>query len=134
MIDRSAALPGSKGAKFVGSTGMATSTVVTLVDDLDGSTGDVLTCFVALGETAVELDLSAEHRVELEEFLHRFLAAGRPVVPEPAAGKGASPRGRTSVDRERLARIRDWARESGLQVADRGRLKAEVVAAYDAAH
>jgi nucleoid-associated protein Lsr2 len=33
-----------------------------------------------------------------------------------------------------LRAIRQWAREQGLQVSDRGRIPAEIVARYDAAH
>ena len=32
------------------------------------------------------------------------------------------------------ARIREWARSNGYKVSDRGRISAEVVAAYEAAH
>ncbi|MGZ8803232.1 MAG: Lsr2 family DNA-binding protein, partial [Mycobacterium sp.] len=35
---------------------------------------------------------------------------------------------------EQLSAIRDWARKNGHEVADRGRIKAEVVEAFDAAH
>lgn len=36
--------------------------------------------------------------------------------------------------KEELAAIRDWARRHGYEVADRGRIRSEVVEAFDAAH
>jgi hypothetical protein len=40
---------------------------------------------------------------------------------------------RTQADRQRSADIRDWAGANGLQITERGRIPAAVVAAYDAA-
>ncbi|MGP5268482.1 Lsr2 family DNA-binding protein [Brachybacterium alimentarium] len=37
-------------------------------------------------------------------------------------------------DPERTARIREWARENGHEVSDRGRIAGSVIEAYDAAH
>jgi hypothetical protein len=54
------------------------------------------------------------------------------------AARGASasrPRARAAGgDADRLAAIRSWAQGAGYTVGDRGRIKAEIVEAYDAAH
>lgn len=51
-------------------------------------------------------------------------------VSQPEAG----PARRTSADRERLRSIREWARESGYDLGDRGRIPQNIVAEYEAAH
>ena len=56
---------------------MATQTVTTLVDDIDGSSDDVVTCAFGLGDAHFEIDLNAAHREELESVLAKFVAAGR---------------------------------------------------------
>ena len=61
------------------------------------------------------------------------IAAARRV--SSGSGRSSAPRQRAkSGDAERLAAIRSWAQGAGYAVGDRGRIKAEIVDAYDAAH
>lgn len=76
------------------------------------------------------IDLTAEEAKEFDEALalytgHAQRVGGR--KQRPGSG-GASP------DREQLAKIREWAKDHGYHVAERGRIKAEVLDAYEAAH
>ena len=48
-------------------------------------------------------------------------------------GRGAS-RAAGAGDKNRVAAIREWARKTGHQVSERGRIAATVLAAYEAAH
>ncbi|BBX83724.1 histone-like nucleoid-structuring protein Lsr2 [Mycolicibacterium aubagnense] len=48
------------------------------------------------------------------------------------AAKSASTSGATP--KEQLTAIREWARDEGYEVSDRGRIKAEIVEAFEAAH
>ena len=64
---------------------MATQTVTTLVDDIDGTTEDVVTCAFGLGDSHFEIDLNAAHREELESVLAKFVAAARQVRGEKSA-------------------------------------------------
>jgi hypothetical protein len=50
-----------------------------------------------------------------------------------AGNRGTSTLRRTTADRERLARIRNWAHASGYQLKDRGRIPADVITAYEQA-
>src|SRR4051794_38646733 len=108
---------------------MATITKQVVTDDLDNTTEDVLTCYVALGEGAVEIDLSPDNRVELEEFLAKYFEAGRPVrqraerARRAARAKSASP----TTDKTRMQAIRKWGIENGYQVSERGRIPNTVV-------
>jgi hypothetical protein len=56
---------------------MAKTTVVTITDDIDGSSDDVVTCAFGLGGDQFEIDLNADHREELENFLSRFIEHAR---------------------------------------------------------
>lgn len=46
---------------------------------------------------------------------------------------GTTSTGNAAKSPELLAKIREWARENGHEVADKGRIKAEIVSAYEAA-
>ena len=58
-------------------------------------------------------------------------SAEEPDAEEP---KPARRRRRAAAPQATTAEIRAWARENGHRVSDRGRMPAEVVAAYEAAH
>jgi hypothetical protein len=114
---------------------MAKKTITILTDDLDGGelpAGSRSTRF-ALDGVEYEIDLSRENARALADALAPYVAAGRRV----GAARGASasrPRARAAGgDADRLAAIRSWAQGAGYTVGDRGRIKAEIVEAYDAA-
>ncbi|MGN6245023.1 MAG: Lsr2 family DNA-binding protein [Motilibacteraceae bacterium] len=56
----------------------------------------------------------------------------RAAASAPEGGRARRPRGRASS--ASTAQIRAWAREQGQDVPARGRLSAEVIAAYEEAH
>lgn len=115
---------------------MAKKTITILTDDLDGEelpAGTRSTRF-ALDGVDYEVDLSPANARALADALAPYIAAGRRVG---GATRAAAPRARSraaGADAERLAAIRSWAQGAGYTVGDRGRIKAEVVEAYDAAH
>ncbi len=111
---------------------MAKKTITILTDDLDGEelpAGSRSTRF-ALDGVEYEIDLSAGNARGLAEALAPYIAAGRRVGGTRAAAPRARAKG---ADAERLAAIRSWAQGAGYTVGDRGRIKAEIVDAYDAA-
>lgn len=113
---------------------MAKIETVTLTDDIDGSTHDVVTCAFGLGDAHFEIDLSEDHRVELENFLAPFIEHARPIAggkPSRTRRGKTTPRG---ADKDHTASIRAWARKNGHEVSDRGRISRAVVEAYDAVH
>ncbi|AYF97095.1 histone-like nucleoid-structuring protein Lsr2 [Protaetiibacter intestinalis] len=114
---------------------MAKKTITILTDDLDGEelpAGSRTTRF-ALDGVEYEIDLSAGNAAALAEALAPFIAAGRRVGGSTRTA--SAPRARAKgADAERLAAIRSWAQGAGYTVGDRGRIKAEIVDAYDAAH
>jgi len=113
---------------------MAKKTITILTDDLDGEelpAGSRSTRF-SLDGVEYEIDLSAANARALADALAPYIAAARRVGGGRTASASRSRRG-TGADAERLAAIRAWAQSNGYTVGDRGRIKAEIVDAYDAA-
>jgi hypothetical protein len=105
---------------------MAQKVSITLVDDIDGSEA-VETVSFALDGTPYEIDLSAGNAAALREALSAYVAAGRKTGRKaPAKGKAAAG---TSA-----AVVRAWAKDNGYAVPDRGRIPADVTAAFEAAN
>lgn len=108
---------------------MAQQVIVTLTDDIDPDQTADKTVTFALDGKAFEIDLSSENIDRLHEALAVFIEHGRPVKTEKATKPGAKPK----ADREQTQAVRDWGRAHGFTVSDRGRIPAEVLAAYNAA-
>ena len=113
---------------------MATQTVTSLVDDIDGSTEGVVTCAFGLGDSQFEIDLNASHREELEAVLAKFLEAARPAEGTPARRSRQKTKRVERSDREHTQVIRQWAKDNGYEVSERGRIAKSVVEAFEAAH
>jgi hypothetical protein len=108
---------------------MAIKTVVEVIDDLDGSKAEETVRF-GLDGTEYEIDLSSAHSKKLRDALQPFVQAGRRV-----GGKRSGRRsGAAGTDGKQSKAIRDWAKQHGMQVSDRGRVSAEVQKAYNEAH
>lgn len=107
---------------------MARKTQVILTDDVDGSEASQAVSF-GLDGVAYEIDLNEVHAEQLREQFENWISSGRRVGGRRAAGS----RRAASGDPERTARIREWARENGHEVSDRGRIAGSVIEAYDAA-
>jgi hypothetical protein len=110
---------------------MAQRVNIVLEDDLDGSEADETVTF-ALDGVSYEIDLSAKNAAALRDSLAPYVGHARRAAGRRAAGRPASSsRGTGKRD---LGDVREWARSNGHQVSDRGRISAEIQAAYDKAH
>ncbi len=68
-------------------------------------------------------------------FLTRlFSAPVQPVAPVEAPKPARKPRSSTPKPASEASLIRQWAKESGIEVGERGRISAEVREAYAAKH
>ncbi|MBT2523850.1 Lsr2 family protein [Arthrobacter sp. ISL-28] len=105
---------------------MARKTVVIFVDDLDGSEASETVKF-AVDSVEYEIDLNDEHAADLRETLNRYINVAR----KTSGGRGRAARKSTAADAKA---IRAWAVSNGLQVNERGRIPADVVEKYRAAH
>lgn len=97
---------------------------VILEDDIDGGTATETVSFSLDGVT-YEIDLNADNAAELRTSLDSYVDAGRKV----SGRRRRTAAGKTSR-REELAKIREWARKSGYEVGDRGRVSASIREAY----
>lgn len=111
---------------------MARVTEVVYVDDIDGSeltddNRDVV--LFSYDGVDYRLDVSCDNAEAVRTTL-ADLAAKATAVDKPA-NKQATARAKRA--RERTRKIRTWARQQGMEVSSRGRLSAEIVAAYEEA-
>ncbi|MBW3640362.1 MAG: Lsr2 family protein [Actinobacteria bacterium] len=118
---------------------MAQKVNVVLVDDLDGSEA-VETVSFTLDGSSYEIDLNRANAAALRDALAPWVGAARRAgrtTSAPASrrsSRGGSRPAAAGSDRGRVQAIREWARTNGHNVSERGRLSADVLAAYEAAH
>lgn len=106
---------------------MAQKVETTLVDDLDGTEASETIGFSYDG-TDYEIDLNTANAAMLRNGLGHYAEHARKVTR-----KVAGPRRRTAATRREASEIRQWARENGVTVSERGRIPHEVVDRYRAA-
>jgi len=109
---------------------VARVTQVSLVDDIDGSVASSTVGFSLDGKT-YELDLSDKNAGKLRDALAPFVASARRSDGRRRSSGGPKMTLKSATDRERTAAIREWAREHGHKVADRGRIPGNVLEAYE---
>ncbi len=112
---------------------MAQLVKVLLLDDTDptGETPADETVQFALDGIQMEIDVSSENAEAIRSALEPFIEHARRVGGRAVRGTATkSTTRRSSTDRD-LDDVRAWARESGFQVSDRGRISGEVLEAYD---
>lgn len=110
---------------------MAQKHIVRLIDDLTGSEAAETVLF-ALDGARYEIDLSAENAAKLRETLSVYIASGRRSARSSARAGG--PRRGSRADREQTAAIREWARNNGFRIGDKGRIPSRVIEAYNASN
>lgn len=115
---------------------MAERIVRQLIDDIDGSEisdGGGERIEFSLRGVEYQIDLSTANIAKLDKVL-------KPYVDAAAKVRGSGTRRvrstgvKATSSKEQLSAIREWARKNGHEVSDRGRIKAEVVEAFEAAH
>src|SRR5207249_9238449 len=117
-----------------------------LVDDLTGKEieeGKGGTVAFSLRGEHFQIDLSEESQAKLDKILQPYLQAATPAeAPHPSlpparkaakAAKRAAP-APDEMSKEQRDAIRNWANANGYTVGDRGRIKAEIIEAFEAAH
>jgi Spy/CpxP family protein refolding chaperone len=107
---------------------MASIVSVLVSDDLDGSEGAQTVQF-GIDGVAYEIDLAEKNRAKLDKAMAPYLQAARR-VSRRATRSGS----RSSAVRSDRAAVRAWAKEQGLSVSERGRISADIMQRYEAAH
>ncbi len=96
------------------------------IDDIDGGPAEGTVRF-GLDGTDYEIDLSTEHNEELHKVLAAYVTHAR-----KAAGAARS-RGRRPAGVPDTRKVREWAKEQGIDIKERGRVPAGVIEKYKAA-
>src|SRR3954470_7127797 len=111
---------------------MAQRIVTELTDDTSGKPADETVTF-ALDGREFEIDLTSKNAAALRKAFDVYVKAGRRVGgrrPRSAGGSGSSSP-KSSLDTKA---VRLWASENGYELSSRGRIPANIVEAYRAAH
>lgn len=118
---------------------MAKKTIEIITSDLSGEElerGQGRTITFSVDDSAYSIDLTDAEAQEFHDTLGKYTSvaarrSNRPAQARKTSGtSGSSGSGRTS---EELAHIRAWAKANGHEVSDRGRIKAEIIEAFDKA-
>jgi hypothetical protein len=113
---------------------MAKHTEVRLIDDLTGKPADETVAFDLDGRSYL-IDLSAANAKKLRTELQPYIEVSATV--RPAGRRGSTTRTRrtlTAVPAADNSAIRAWAISNGIDIAERGRIAAHIIEAFDAAH
>lgn len=114
---------------------MASRTIVALIDDLDGGEADETVSF-ALDGVEYDIDLSVNNANGLRKVLAEFIESGRRSSGRKNRGTPAVTRTKIDAggDKAQNQAIRNWARNQGYSVSDRGRIPADLVEKFQEAH
>ena len=106
---------------------MAQQIQTLFIDDIDGGEAEGTVRF-GLDGTEFEIDLNARHSSELRQALDRYIQHARKVGNAAGRARGNRRSRASSVD---TARVREWARQNGYDIKERGRIPADIVAKYE---
>ena len=109
---------------------MAQKVNIQLVDDLDGESPATQSISFSLDGAHYDIDLNDRNAQALAEALAPWIAVAR----KSGGRRRRGPVARPASDKLPLADIRAWAIKTGHTVSARGRVSAEIVRAYNAAH
>lgn len=110
---------------------MAQKVEVKLISDLSGTDADETVSFTLDG-VSYELDATSKEADKFRGLFQDYIAVARKVGGRKARGTGGG--NKSGRSKEELASIREWAKQNGHEVSERGRIKADILEAYDAAH
>ncbi len=111
---------------------MARREITQYFDDLDNSPledSEVNIINFSVDRNHYVLDLSEKNAAAFRAALEPWIAAAQ-VTPAP---QKSPTRVSSAAQREKSRAIREWARENGFQVSDRGKISASVLDAYEKA-
>jgi hypothetical protein len=121
---------------------VAQRTIVQLTDDLDGKPipeGKGETIRFSLDRTDYEIDLADKNAKALRDTVAKYVTAARRTgAGTRSTGRSRSGRGGAGPSRDGRGydpkAVRAWAESEGIQVSQRGRVSADLVARFQAAN
>jgi hypothetical protein len=116
---------------------MAQKVITEFIDDIDGSPAERTFTFAVDG-TNYEIDLSADNIAEFKSAIGGFIESARKVKVGTESSNGRRTRrdaaSRSGQSRDQTQAVREWARQHGHNISNRGRIPASVQQAFDQAH
>jgi len=118
---------------------VAQRTIVQLTDDLDGkpiAEGRGETVRFALDRQDYEIDLADKNAKAMRDAVSKYIAAARRVSSSSrSGGRGRGGRSAAAASRDYDPKaVRAWAESQGIEVSQRGRVPADLVAKFRAAN
>lgn len=118
---------------------MARKELIQYIDDLDGtpiSDDDVKVVRFSYQGRNYFLDLTEENAAKFDEVMKPYVDAAQVDDSAPATRtrRSSGSSANASRQRERNRIIRQWAKERGMTVADRGALPKSIIDEYEKAH
>lgn len=110
---------------------MAQKTILELVDDLDGGKADETVTFALDGVDFV-IDLSSDNAARLRDTLAQYVGHARRTGGRKQ--RGAAPAVVATNGKPDTHAVREWARNQGETVAERGRVPQALVIRFQEAH
>lgn len=111
---------------------MAEKVTVELVDDIDGSVAAETVEF-HLDGLSFHIDLSRRNATKLREHLAMYISASRPATLTAVETGVSGSRSTSTAERRRNRQIREWAKEQGLAISERGRIPQALIRRFEAA-
>lgn len=116
---------------------MARKEIIQYIDDLDGTPlneDDVKVVRFGYQGRNYYLDLSADNAAKFDEVLRPYVekAHADDSAPATRTRRGTNPNSTKQRERNRI--IRQWAKDRGMDVADRGALPKTIIDEYEATH
>lgn len=115
---------------------MARKVEVRLIDDLTGKTANETVSF-SLDGVQYEIDLSTANATKLRDKLSPFVQAARKTGGRRGGrgtGRGTGRGRKTAAGGTPTREVREWAREQGIEVNERGRIPADVMVKFEQAN
>ena len=112
---------------------MAKVTRVELIDDLDGTSledKNAETVEFSIDGQSYVIDLSKTNAKMLREDFYKYTQKATKQTTRASSERKPSGSGRSA---EELAHVRTWAKENGHEVNERGRIKKDILDAFDKA-
>jgi hypothetical protein len=107
---------------------MVSRNVVVTESDISGKPNAATVTF-CVADTWYEVDLTDDEQQGFEQALQPYLEVSR-----KSGQKTAAKRVVLETTAEEREQIRAWAKEEGLEVAERGQIPKNILKAYDKAH
>jgi hypothetical protein len=122
---------------------VAQRTIVQLIDDLDGKSipaGKGETVRFGLDRQDYEIDLTDKNAKALRDTVSKYVAAARRTGSRAGnrrgtGGRGSAGRGGNEASRDYDPKtVRAWAESQGIEVSQRGRVPADLIAKFQEAN